>query len=667
MNKLLKWSHFLKEVLIVFLVLLVSYSYLQEERVTIKSDGKGYYEYLPAIFIYNDLSWSYLDTLNTPGYYNHNEYSVGAIVGPKDERHNKYLIGTAILMAPFFSLAHVYAKTNDYPADGYSLPYQKAMWFSALFYLWCGLFFMRKLLLTLKIRCGIIFLTQVLVVFSTPLLHYTTFEPTFSHVYSFASVTALFYSSSQFFLKRKNKHLYLFFLILALTFLIRPFNILIAPAVFFLFKNVKQFKQFIKRTFLLKPLPIFISIGSLILILSLQSLIWYIQKGELLIDSYSKESFDFTNPHIFKLLFSYKKGLFVYSPALFIGLIIGLFYAIRDKKYFSIFAIGIPLLIFTYVLSCWWSWWHGMSFGQRPYIDILILFAITIAYALNQLSKKQLFLISLLLIITVPITVIQCFQYKNYIIHWSSMNKEVFWETFLKTGDRYRGLLWHEKKEHTKQQIVFKSIINSEKIIAPEKEETLLEFKNISSVISDSFDMVELTCDIKDHNKDSKIILSLTSKTGSIVYWNQIFTYHETRGAGSKKRANFQFFISKKDVKKAENLYLVAKADDKALTIYRGEIKLVSFNQKHTEFYQEVLKKYTELKNNKAYDRKATKKTLMIEAEHMVVKEFEKAVLKSRIKSTPEWFLEIQKKANDRGLPVETILEEDISFILKNK
>ena len=149
----------IQELLIIAIVLIVSFSYLNNEKLIIKADGKGYYEYLPATFIYNDLSWSFLDTLNTPGYYKHSEYIVGAIVGPPGDLHNKYFIGTAILMTPFFAIAHCIAIIGDYPADGYSYPYQQTMWYSALFYLWIGLFFLRKILLKLKIRRFIIFMS----------------------------------------------------------------------------------------------------------------------------------------------------------------------------------------------------------------------------------------------------------------------------------------------------------------------------------------------------------------------------------------------------------------------------------------------------------------------------------------------------------------------------
>ena len=55
-------------------------------------------------------------------------------------------MGMSILYAPFFGMAHVYAKASAYEADGYSMPYRFALVFSALFYVLVGLLFLRKTL-----------------------------------------------------------------------------------------------------------------------------------------------------------------------------------------------------------------------------------------------------------------------------------------------------------------------------------------------------------------------------------------------------------------------------------------------------------------------------------------------------------------------------------------
>ena len=75
-------------------------------RGIIESDGKGYYAYLPAIFIYKDLNFGFFDEIEKEKYYNQNLYydyraqANGVTI-------NKYYCGTALAELPFFVLAHI--------------------------------------------------------------------------------------------------------------------------------------------------------------------------------------------------------------------------------------------------------------------------------------------------------------------------------------------------------------------------------------------------------------------------------------------------------------------------------------------------------------------------------------------------------------------------------
>ena len=73
-------------------------------KEVIVSDGIGYYSYLPALFIYNDLNYSYFysDSLD----YVAIRFGPGSFCYPVDNKAvNKYYCGEAIVMAPFFFLA----------------------------------------------------------------------------------------------------------------------------------------------------------------------------------------------------------------------------------------------------------------------------------------------------------------------------------------------------------------------------------------------------------------------------------------------------------------------------------------------------------------------------------------------------------------------------------
>ena len=65
----------------------------------INGDGKGYYAYLPAIFIYHDLTFSFFD--KQPDKFGY-QYSNTFLLNHEEKNLNKYTCGEAILLLPFF-------------------------------------------------------------------------------------------------------------------------------------------------------------------------------------------------------------------------------------------------------------------------------------------------------------------------------------------------------------------------------------------------------------------------------------------------------------------------------------------------------------------------------------------------------------------------------------
>ena len=123
----------------VIIALFVINNYLVRPEFFIKADGKGYYDYLPAAFIYNDLNFEYTDTLQTE-FYDQKSYTSGYLHTVNGHQINKYFPGVAVLWMPFFAAAHTYALYSDmYAANGYSQPYQESIFYAAVFFLFLGL------------------------------------------------------------------------------------------------------------------------------------------------------------------------------------------------------------------------------------------------------------------------------------------------------------------------------------------------------------------------------------------------------------------------------------------------------------------------------------------------------------------------------------------------
>ena len=502
---------------IIILLLFILNNFVGYERVTIKSDGSGYYDYLPALFIYGDFpginnnkSGTYSDRINKSDVY-HNY---------KNIRYNKYPCGTALLLFPFFTYAHLTASIQGHNNDGFSKPYQKAVFMAAIFYLFLSLIFLRKLLLLFQLSEFTIFITQLLVVFSTSISNYVNFDPSFSHIYSFFAITAFLFFVKSFFTAKKINHFLLSCLFLGLIIILRQINFIIVLFVPFLAGSSAYFKAGI--SFLLKK-KLSISIGILLLsgIVFIQLFLWKIQTGKFIFDSYQGEGFNFLTPAFFNILFSYKKGLFIYAPIIFIALG-GEFILLRNKQHYAFFSWLLFFIILTYVLSSWHDWEYGCSYGARAYIDfysvIFILFGIFLEAA-RRLFKIFLLIASLL---TAPVSVIQSKQYKEYILLWHGMDKEKYWTVFLMQEQRFKGLLWKREynfNSHLTYNIHSESL--NDIIIEPNVIQNIYSQCSNNIVGFEKVNMIQVRFENNFEKKeDSRIELSIIDSLDNYLFYD---------------------------------------------------------------------------------------------------------------------------------------------------
>lgn len=405
----------------------------------IKSDGFGYYSYLPAKFIYHDPSYTFLEK------YHKENYESTGLQGFTNEvngrKVNKYFIGVSVLLLPFFFLAHWLSMAFGFAPDGYSLLYQYFTGLGAIFYLWFGCRYCSRLMRMYGISQGTTAMVIPALVFGTLLFHYTVFEPSMSHVYSFAAISGFLYFTKKATLEHEGRHYFLAFIALGFIVLLRPVNILVVLAIPFLAGNKTVLLQTIFAFFKRKR-TLFISVLGFALLVSIQLLAWHKQTGSALLWSYSGEGFYFSDPHIFGALFSYKKGLFVYTPIAFLALV-GFFFL--RKRLFELTSLFLFLLITVYVISSWHDWSYGMSFGYRPLTDHFAFVALLAGFAFQLLTPLILKgAYALLLLACIGLNQVQDFQYRHYILHWSIMSETKYWKVFLKTGDRFKGYLWDQ-------------------------------------------------------------------------------------------------------------------------------------------------------------------------------------------------------------------------------
>lgn len=395
----------------------------------LESDAKGYYAYLPAVFIYEDLHFNFFDQIEKEKYYNEKlffEYRAHV----NDTTINKFYCGTAICQMPFFLTAHVLSPAFGHDQDGYSKFYMVSVSIAALCFLLLGLVYTNKLMQLFEIDALSRSLVLITVVFATNIFYYTIVEAGMSHIYSFGCMTLFLYLMKQFFHQQKGVYILMSALLYGLIILLRPVNGIIILAVPFLSGSLYSLKSgftyfFNTKLLLAKSVILCLSV------VSLQPLIYKISVDSFFVYSYEYERFVFLDPHFLDILFSYKKGLFIYTPVLLISLWGG--YYLYKKNKFEFYSLFSFLVFLTYVLSSWWNWWYGGSFSSRVYLEYIPLFAILLGMALNNIRKGVFKTIYLSLIfLCIAVGQIQTYQYRYYQIHWENMTKEKYWDVFLR-------------------------------------------------------------------------------------------------------------------------------------------------------------------------------------------------------------------------------------------
>lgn len=389
----------------------------------IQNDVVSYYAYLPAAIIFSDLTFSFIQEL--PADF---EGTIWLETAPNGKPILRMTMGLAVLWLPFFLLAHVTVHLTDASALGYSWPYSLSIFVAALFYLFAGLFFLRKILLKYVLD-WIAAITLVLIVLATNLMYYVISEPGMSHVYSFALLALFLFYSLKWVQKPGLKNTLILGFLAGLIVLIRPVNILVL--LFPAFTGVYSFRGFVQR--LTGNWKMIIIAGMAAILVWLPQLIyWKTQTGHFIFNSYMESGkFYFLDPEIVNGLFSYRKGWLVYTPVMIFGLV-GIIFL--RKKAAPLF---LPVLLFValniYIVYSWWCWWYGGSFGSRPMIDMYGIMAIPLAVFIHKTWRMKIWVRGIAVIVLggfLFLNQFQMTQYRTSMLHWDSMTKEAYWGIF---------------------------------------------------------------------------------------------------------------------------------------------------------------------------------------------------------------------------------------------
>jgi len=345
----------------------------------------------------------------------------------------KTTFGMAIMYSPAFFAGDQLAKSTGAERNGYSEPYQRTIRWISIIYCIAGLWFCRLSLLRFFSEV-VTLATLVTVFFATNLFYYTYGWGQLPHSHLFFLYSAFIYATLRWLLDaRRGGLLWLAFLGGFVT-LVRPTGVFVF--LFPLLFGVNSLPALKTRIgyFFSQGWLAAMSLLLAVLPFMAQMVFWKVRTGHFLYWSYLGERFFFDDPQVINFLFSYRKGWLVYTPVMVFALA-GIAVSYRNLKAFFWPVLAL-LVLYVYLLSSWWEWSYGGSFGCRAMVEFYAFLAFPLAAFISwcwQQGKDAIpfrllrVAIVLALYFLVKLNLWQTKLFRATIIHWSGMNRETYW------------------------------------------------------------------------------------------------------------------------------------------------------------------------------------------------------------------------------------------------
>lgn len=482
-------------------------------------DALGYYLYLPSTHIYHDdTSFAWFNEIDKKyqlsggEFYQATKHSNGNLV-------YKYLRGVSVLQTPFYYLAHAYCTfTKQFPADGFSYPYQFAIAWGALLYFFLSLLLLRWVLLRFYTD-NVVALALLLIALASNAIQYIAIEGGQSHAYIFPLYVLILYLTYQWHQHFRAIYVFAIGLSIGLATISRPTEAVMLFIPLLWNSNDPEAWKAKWKVVREKPLQwLWLSSGGLIGIAP-QLLYWKRVTGSWVYDVGSK--WDFLNPH-FRVLVGPEKGWFIYTPVAIL-FVVGLFF-MRQKPFRT--AIITFCVLNIYIIIAWHIWRYGGSYSTRALVQSYPVFALPlcgfIAYVWSRKAKWIIMPVALYLI---GVNLFQEYQYNRNILHFDDMNLAYYKAIYLNPNPGPKEMSLLDTKDYVSDEAEF-SIPYTKTFAATYNPEV--------SIVSDTLTMNVaakqhyLKVDIKLKTNQiwgRKMSLNILSN-GQVVKSNQVRLYH---------------------------------------------------------------------------------------------------------------------------------------------
>ena len=394
----------------------------------IRSDGFSYYVYLPSWWLYHDTTLTAVASDCCGGTY---PDFTAIIRWPGTGRWvNAHPIGVALMQSPLFLAADALSWWTNLSRDGFTLYYQHAVGLSGLAWAIAGLWTLAGLLERHFSR-RVTIATLAALLFGTNLYHYATYDSFYSHTYSFFLVAALVDLTLRWDASATRTRSLLLGLVAGLIVLVRHTNILTLLVLPLAVGSARGPREAL-RLFAERWRSLFLIVVVAALVVAPQLALYARATGHPIVSSYGTLGFDFRSPHLYGVLLSAQKGVFLWSPLLLLG-VIGLFFLRPPLR-----ALLIPTLVVlaadTYLIASWWDWQFGASFGHRGFIDLFPLLALGLAgfFEWSAATRTRLVAVSTVVSLMVALSTFQMLQYWNGVLPGSDLTWDAYRSLFLR-------------------------------------------------------------------------------------------------------------------------------------------------------------------------------------------------------------------------------------------
>lgn len=369
----------------------------------IRSDGAGYFAYLPSLVLHRDPSY---ETLAREQYGGAIPAWTGIVRYPATGRYvSTYNIGCAAMALPFYLVGHgitclvgfpydeqraAFPYRLVFPPDGFGPFYQHAAGLAGVFYGVMGLMLLARLL-TRYFDTATVSITLLLLFLGTNLLNYISGESFSSHAMLFflyaawLTVVIRWYDSPALWSRA---------LLLGLVAGLLPLVRTPAAMVWIILPlfGLRDLAGARARGRLFWQHRIRLIAAALVAfaVFLPQMLMWHYGTGRWIANSYALLYPQYTlthfgSPRWMDVLFSLRGGVLFWSPVL--ALAVAGFWHLRRSAPDLAWPIALVVVLHTYLIASWHDWAFGGGFGHRGFVELYALLAWPLAAACARVRR----------------------------------------------------------------------------------------------------------------------------------------------------------------------------------------------------------------------------------------------------------------------------------------